>query len=36
MYFSEDRLLNFFHQILDDEKKPISQEKRFGTSEDGH
>ena len=28
IYFSEDRLLNFFHQILDDEKKPVSQEKK--------
>jgi alpha(1,3/1,4) fucosyltransferase len=29
IYFSEDRLLNFFHQILDDEKKPVSQEKKI-------
>lgn len=29
IYFSEDRLLNFFHQLLDDNKKPVSQEKKI-------
>ncbi len=29
IYFSEDRLLKFFHQILDDDKKPISQKRKF-------
>lgn len=28
-YFSEDRLLAFFHRILDDDKKPVSQEKKI-------
>lgn len=28
-FFSEDRLLEFFHKILDDNKKPVSQEKKF-------
>jgi hypothetical protein len=29
IYFSEDRLLNFFHELLDDDKKPISQERKI-------
>ena len=28
-YCSEDRLLNFFHKILDDGKKPVSHEKKI-------
>lgn len=28
-YFSDDRLLAFFHRILDDDKKPVSQEKKI-------
>jgi hypothetical protein len=28
-FFSEDRVLEFFHRILDDDKKPVSHEKRF-------
>ncbi len=29
MYFDENRLLEFFHKILDDNKKPISQQKKI-------
>jgi hypothetical protein len=29
IYFNEDRVLNFLHQILDDDKKPISQENKI-------
>lgn len=28
-FFSEDRLLEFFHKILDDDKKPVSQQKKI-------